>query len=401
MSERVKGHAIVIAGAGPVGLFAAALLVRAGIRVVVLEKNEFLSMDMRASTFHPATLDLLAPLELADPLVARGSITQGWQYMVHGTKQHAVFDLTAIKDLTAHPYRLQCEQFHFTNLAVDHLLRSHLFEIRFGHEVIAVSQQEDGVQLKVRGRGKEYSAETPWLIAADGGKSSVRKVLGLTFDGSVFPKTSITLVLNHPFQLDVPGLLGVNYVWTESGHYSLMQIRDLWRFSYSPDQDQSVEEALSEPVAQAHVQRVFPSSQPYELLQRNYYTLQQRCLDSFRQGRILFAGDSAHLNSPAGGMGMNSGMHDAQCLVEHLVPVLQGADHSLLDRYSRRRRTIVIDEVQRLSARNYRWHRETDPEKRVEIWAELQAIVNDNVKTREFLLESSMIRSRQLEREIE
>jgi 3-(3-hydroxy-phenyl)propionate hydroxylase len=179
-----------------------------------------------------------------------------------------------------------------------------------------------------------------------------------------------------------------------------MQIRDLWRFSYSPDQDQSVEEALSEPVAQSHLQEVFPSEEPYELLQLNYYTLQQRCLESFRFGRILFAGDSAHLNSPAGGMGMNAGMHDAQCLVEHLVPVLQGADAGLLDRYSRRRRTIALEEVQRLSARNHRWHRETDPQKRAEIWQELQDIVNDPQKTREFLLNSSMIRSRQREREI-
>ena len=179
-----------------------------------------------------------------------------------------------------------------------------------------------------------------------------------------------------------------------------MQIRDLWRFSYSPDQDQSVEEALSEPVAQSQLQAIFPSNQPYTLLQRNYYTLQQRCLESFRHGRVLFAGDAAHLTSQAGGMGMNSGIHDAHCLVEHLLPVLGGADDVLLDRYSRRRQIIALEEVQRLSARNHRWHRETDPEKRAEIWRELQEIVNDRDKTREFLLNLSMIRSRQRELEI-
>jgi 3-(3-hydroxy-phenyl)propionate hydroxylase len=149
------------------------------------------------------------------------------------------------------------------------------------------------------------------------------------------------------------------------------------------------------------LQDVFPVNEPYELLQRNHYTLQQRCLESFRVGRILFAGDAAHLDSPAGGMGMNSGIHDAQCLVEHLVPVLQGADDSLLDRYSRRRRTIALEEVQRLSTRNYRWHREIDPGKREQIWQELQDIVNDREKTQDFLLNSSMIRSRQREQEID
>ena len=392
---------IVIVGAGPVGLFTAVLLVRAGYRVIVLEKNDHLALDMRASTFHPATLDLLGSVGLAEPLVARGSITQGWQYMIHGTKEHAVFDLDSISDLTDHPFRLQCEQFHFSNIAVEYLVSRPLFQIRFGHELLGVEDHGSEVQLQIRSPVSEYALSTPWLIAVDGGRSAVRQHLGLTFEGSVFPKTSIVLVLNHPFQFDIPGLLGVNYVWTESGSYGLMQIRDLWRFYYSPDPEQSVEEALSEPVAQAHLQSVFPASEPYELLQRNHYTLQQRCLDSFRVGRILFAGDAAYLDSPAGGMGMNGGMHDAQCLVEHLVPVLRGADDSLLDRYSRRRRTIALEEVQRLSARNYRWISETDPEKREHIWQGLQDIVNDRDKTRNFLLNSSMIRSRQREQEID
>jgi 3-(3-hydroxy-phenyl)propionate hydroxylase len=100
-------------------------------------------------------------------------------------------------------------------------------------------------------------------------------------------------------------------------------------------------------------------------------------------------------------MGMNGGMHDAYCLVEHLLPVLRGDDDALLDRYSRRRRTVALEEVQRLSSRNYRWHRETDPAKRAEIWQELLDIAGDHDKARAFLLDSSMIRSRQREQEIE
>ena len=401
MSASSKNKPIIISGAGPVGLFCAVLLTEAGYPVIVLEKNSGLSMDMRASTFHPATLDLLQPLGLAHALVARGSIASRWQYMVHGTNKRAVFDLDVISDLTEHPYRLQCEQFHFTELALEKLKKNPLFEMRFNSDVREIHEDGDGVRLRAYDHRGSEECWTPWLIAADGGKSTVRKFLGLAFEGSVFPKTSITLVLDYPFQNDVEDLLGVNYVWTDRGHYSLMQIRDLWRLSYSPDQDQSVEEALSEPVAQSNVQAIFPRSTPYTLLQRNYYTLQQRCLDSFRVGRVLFAGDSAHLNSPAGGMGMNGGIHDAHCLIEHLIPVLQGEDDKLLDRYSRRRRSIALEEVQRLSARNYRRHRETDPQKRAQIWQKLQDTVNDREKMREFLLDSSMIRSLQREKEIE
>jgi 3-(3-hydroxy-phenyl)propionate hydroxylase len=391
---------VVIAGAGPAGLFAAILLVRAGHRVLLLEKNDGLALDMRASTFHPATLDLLDPLGLADPLVFRGSITQGWQYMIHGTKQHAVFDLECIRDSTGFPFRLQCEQFHFSNIAVEHLIGSPLFEIRFAHEISGVDARESDVLIRVRRPGEEYEIRGSWLIAADGANSTIRGLLGLSFKGRPLAAASVSLVLDHPFQHDIPGIIGVNYVWTDTGYYSLKQIRDLWRFSYTPRPDLSAEQALSDEVIQAHLQSIFPSATTYEVLKRNYYNLQQRCLDSFRCGRVLFIGDAAHLDSPAGGFGMNAGIHDAHCLVEHLDPVLNGENQELLDRYARRRRTVVLEEIQRLATRNDQWRCETDPGRRALIWNGLQEIVSEPRKTREYLLHSSMIRSRQIEREI-
>lgn len=401
MQRSVSQSPIVIAGAGPVGLFCAVLLVRAGQRVVVLERNGSLAMDMRASTFHPATLDLLGRCGLDESLISRGSITQGWQYMVHGTKDHAVFDLEVISDLTDHPYRLQCEQFHFTNIAIESLIGNPLFEIRFNHELLEADNRDDEVSLHIQNPGGEYELHAPWLIAADGWKSKIRRCLGLAFEGNEYREASVTLLLDYPFQDHVPGLLGVNYVWTDRAYYCLMQIRDLWRFSYSPDPQEPVEDVLSEQSTQARIQSLFPRNRPYKVLLSRHYSLQQRCLDAFRAGRVLFAGDAAHLNSPAGGMGMNSGMHDAQSLVDHLLPVLEGEDDALLDRYSRRRRTVALEEVQRLSGRNHRWYRENDPEKRAAIWRELMEIVDDPERTRAFLLDSSMIASRLREQEIE
>ena len=121
---------------------------------------------------------------------------------------------------------------------------------------------------------------------------------------------------------------------------------------------------MSYAVAQTHIARVSPRANCTAILTRNYYTLHHRCLARFCHGHVLFVGDAAHLNSPAGGMGMNSGIHDARSLADHLIPVINGEDPVLLERYDRRRRTIAQEEVQRLSARNYARHRETEASKR-------------------------------------
>jgi 3-(3-hydroxy-phenyl)propionate hydroxylase len=312
-----------------------------------------------------------------------------------------VFDMAHLSEMTAHPFRLQCEQFQLTELLAEKLANQPLCELRLGATLQSVIPGESQVTVQYQSAGEDSVNVCDWLIAADGASSQVRKSLGLDFDGQIFPKTSITLVLEHPFEDDIPNLLGVNYVWLPDRHYSLMRLRNTWRLTYSPEQDQDIESALSDAVAQTHIARVSPRASGAAILTRNYYTLHQRCLARFCHGRTLFIGDAAHLNSPAGGMGMNSGIHDARSLADHLVPVINGDDPSLLERYDRRRRTIAQEEVQRLSARNYARHRETEARKRMLIWNELQEIVSDPAKHRDYLLDAAMIRSRQREMTIE
>lgn len=392
---------VTIVGAGPSGLTLAWWLVEHGVNVTVLEREGSIPRDMRASTFHPATLDLLMDSGLADALVERGTIVPQWQYLIHESGERAVFDMTCLGDVTAYPFRLQCEQFQLTELLAVKLADHPHCELRFSASLHSATPDSGGVRVHYYDGGESTKKVCDWLIAADGASSQVRKSLGLDFEGQTFPKTSITLVLEHPFEDDIPNLLGVNYVWLPDRHYSLMRLRDTWRFTYSPEQDQDIETALSDEVARAHVARVSPCANNTNILARNYYTLHQRCLERFCHGRIIFVGDAAHLNSPAGGMGMNSGIHDARSLADHLVPVLQGADVGLLERYARRRRIIALDEVQRLSAQNYARHRETQASKRQVIWRELQETVRDPLKHRDYLLDAAMIRSREREQAIE
>ena len=392
---------VTIIGAGPSGLALAWWLVEQGVSVTVLEREIAIPRDMRASTFHPATLDLLTDSGLATELIERGTVVPQWQYMIHESGERVVFDMVHLSEMTAHPFRLQCEQFQLTELLAEKLANQPLCELRLGATLQSVIPGESQVTVQYQSAGEDSVNVCDWLIAADGASSQVRQSLGLDFDGQIFPKTSITLVLEHPFEDDIPNLLGVNYVWLPDRHYSLMRLRNTWRLTYSPEQDQDIESALSDAVAQTHIARVSPRASGAAILTRNYYTLHQRCLARFCHGRTLFIGDAAHLNSPAGGMGMNSGIHDARSLADHLVPVINGDDPSLLERYDRRRRTIAQEEVQRLSARNYARHRETEASKRMLIWNELQEIVSDPVKHRDYLLDAAMIRSRQREMTIE
>ena len=227
----MTGETITIIGGGPSGMTLAWWLVEQGIPVTLLEREPEVPRDMRASTFHPATLDLLAPSGLSHELLARGTEVSRWQYLIHATGETAIFDMTCLADVTEFPFRLQCEQFQLTELLAERLSQHPLCDIRLGVEFVDCHQDDTGVDIKVIEQGREVSIRCDWLLAADGAKSGVRKALGQTFEGQVFSKTSITLVIDHDFASDIPGLLGVNYVWLPNTHYSLMQLLSLIHIS--------------------------------------------------------------------------------------------------------------------------------------------------------------------------
>ncbi|MBL8644701.1 MAG: FAD-dependent monooxygenase [Rhodospirillaceae bacterium] len=393
MSTNVNDDRVIIIGAGPVGLATALFLVNEGVPVTVLEQALTLPEDMRASTFHPASLDMLAQSGIAAALVAEGHKAERWQYFRTDTKDAAIFDMSVLSDVTAHPFRLQCEQFRLTKAIVVHLADHPLFEIRFNAAAKSCDETAQGVRVTASVDGRDEVFAGRYVVGADGAKSTVRGWLGLDLVGETYTRTSVTIVVDYPFEKHLGDMLYVNYVWTADDHYSLMRVRDHWRTGFSPKPGQSIEDAIAEPSLQAHINRILPSNTPYPIVHKGAYTIHKRIADTFRRGRIVLAGDAAHLNSPAGGMGMNSGIHDAAELAASLAQVLRGGDDAVLDRYSRRRHTIAIEDVQAQSDANYKRHREKDPAKREQIWADLKATCADRDKMRAFLMKSSMLAS--------
>ena len=386
---------VAIVGAGPVGLVLALRLATLGVASTVLEAEADISEALRASTFHPPSLDMLDSLGVAAPLIAQGLVTPDWQIRRHEDGARAFFDLSVLRDDTAHPYRLQAEQWKLSRIILAKLAAAHagMVSIVFNARVESVAPDADGVTLTGEGLAP---LRVPYVIGCDGARSVVRRAMGLDFPGDTYPETTILATTPFAFHEVFAGLSNVNYIWTGheafSGTFSLLRVPGKWRASLYPAPGESVEEALEPAAIERKLQAIFPKDTPYEVPDLRPYRVHQRIVENYRLGRLILAGDAAHLNSPAGGMGMNGGIHDAMELAATLLPVLRGeAEDSLLDRYTRRRQPVARQEIMAQADRNRTRMRETDPAKRAKLLADLQAVAGDPVRAREHLLRSSMI----------
>ncbi len=382
---------VLVVGAGPVGLVAALRLARAGVPVVVIDAASGPENDLRASTFHPPTLDMLDTLDLARPLIAEGLVSPTWQVRMHETHEKAEFDVSILAGETAHPYRLQCEQHRLVRIASERIAAEPNADMRWGARLTGLSQDGDGVTAEIETAAGRATIRARYLIGADGARSAVRDLVGLAFTGQTYPETTILAVTPTRFEDHLPGLSNVNYCWRTGTTFSLLRLREFWRVSLYPEGDETIESAQEPAAIQRKLQAIAPTAAPHEVIEVRPYRVHMRIVDTYRVGRVLLAGDAAHINSPSGGMGMNGGIHDAFELTDALADVWRGGDARLLDRYTRRRRPIAEAEILTQADRNRARMQERDPDKRRAALAELQAVAADPVRAREHLLRTSMI----------
>ena len=386
---------VIIVGAGPVGLMTALLLSEQSIEWRLIASEPVLAGDLRASTFHPPTLDLLGRLGLAEPLIAEGLVSPTWQVRLHATGERAEFDLSVIADDTDHPFRLQCEQSRLCALVLERLQADPKGTLMLGWTVDGVTADETGVAVTARpvdAPGADpQTFRARYLIGADGSRSVVRRAMGIGFEGMTYPETTILATSDFPFQDHLPGLSNVNYVWKDGGTFSLLRLRHLWRCSLYPDQGETIEEALQPESIAQKLRAIVPEAADRAPMEVRPYRVHMRIADDYRADRVLLAGDAAHVNSPAGGMGMNGGIHDAAELAATLGEVWRGAPAALLDRYTRRRRPVAEQEMLAQADRNRARMQERDPERRRALLADLQRIAGDRDLAREHLLRTSMI----------
>jgi 2-polyprenyl-6-methoxyphenol hydroxylase-like FAD-dependent oxidoreductase len=381
---------VIIVGAGPVGLVAAVNLARRGVPSILLEASTTPPRDLRASTVHPPTLDMLDEIGLAEPYIKLGIVTECWQVIHLGTRERVVFDLAALKGHTRHPYRLQCEQYHLMPLLIERARESGLVDFRLGVEVIEVTQDADKVVARATANGEPVEFEGQYLVGADGAHSVVRRSLGLPLEGFTYEHSTTLITTPFRFEDEIPELVGANYTWTWLDAGSMFRLRDEWRCTFYPRPGEADQE-LTDDIIESRMQGILERGAPYEVREKRNYKIHQRIVPDYRAGRIVLAGDAAHVTPPTGGLGMNGGIHDAVNLAEKLARVVGGEDEALLDLYTRQRRPIAVAEILAQSHQNRIRMQLWDPEQRKEVMAQMRAIAADAEQTKAMLLRTSMI----------
>lgn len=383
---------VLIAGAGPVGCTAALYLARKGIPVTLIEAHADLPEDLRASTFHPPTLDMLDDLGVAEKLLDVGIVCPIWQYRDTREGVVAEWDLSVLEGDTRHPYRIQCEQYKLTDIIVRELAGMDNVDVRFRVRATGSDQDENGVSLHVETPEGPETLKGRYLIAADGASSAIRVTQGIDFPGLTFPELWLCTSTTYPFEDHFENLAPIAYIADPDFWFVFVRVPGLWRLLMPSRPGETAESLVSDETVQDRMLQVCPKEGDYDTYHRTAYAVHQRVAETYRKGRVFLAGDSAHINNPLGGMGMNGGIHDSVNLCEKLVRVWNGdADDRELDRYDAQRRPIAIDYVQQTTMRNKAMLEETDAAARKAKHDELRATAADTERAREYLLQSSMI----------
>lgn len=385
---------ILVVGAGPVGLSLALDLARRGLPVEVFEADAELNTQIRASTFHPRTLELFAAWGVVDALLARGHRVDRLQYWERDPRRLiAEFDYRLIAADTPFPFRLQCPQ-HIATRVLKPAVEAAGGRVHMGHRLVDFEDRGDHVVARLETAAGPVERVGAYLCGADGAHSTVRKRLGIGFQGKTYEDRFLLIGSDLDTASLMPGAGPVCYVFDPHEWVIILNLPDIVRvvFRMRPEEDEAT--ALEEANLRRRIADFFGPTPPYRIKTTQLYRVHQRVADRFRVGRVVLLGDAAHNNNPSGGMGMNSGIHDAANLADKLARIAAGGPESLLDDYARERRQYAIESVQLYTDRQYGDMVLAEDAARAARNARLAAIAADPVQARAYLLRASMLEDR-------
>lgn len=384
MTEVIDG--VFVSGAGPVGLVTAMKLARAGIRVVVADSEAFIRDEPRAAVYHSPVVERFDRLGLLEDLKQIGVLKQAYHYwsIDHTLLGHFTFDVLRPQD-TAYPFNLHLGQPALAAVILRHLLRVPGADVRWNTRVVGVTQNDESVTATVETAEGTKQIRARWLIGADGAHSGVRRALNLKLEGVTWPEWFVAT--NVRFDFTAHGYGQSNAV-LDPEHWAIIPIIDqtgLWRCTYREDGHLSEEEARRlVPERYALFAPGLADCKPEAV---SPYRVHDRCIDTFRIGRVLMAGDAAHLINPIGGLGLTGGLLDALSLADALIAVIEGRRREhVLDAWAQERRRVFLEVTAPTAKENRRRLSERDPARRQADADRLRRLTNDPELARQALL---------------
>jgi 2-polyprenyl-6-methoxyphenol hydroxylase-like FAD-dependent oxidoreductase len=378
---------VIVVGGGPIGFITALGLAQAGVRVSVLESETRIPDAPRAAVYHWSVIDGLERLGIREEVEKAGFPRQDYTYLVLRTGERIEFSMDVLKERTPFPYNLHLGQHRLAEIALRRLAEYSHATVRFDTRLTKLSQDVDGVTVQAMTPNGQEEMRAKWLIGADGAASTVRHQLALNFEGMTWPERFIAT--NVFFDFDRHGYARGTFQ-VDQDHGAVVAKLDnagLWRCTYMEDASLP-EDSFLERLPRKYA-AMLPGSVDYTIDRAAPYKMHQRCAPTYRVGRVVLAGDAAHVTNPTGGLGLTSGLLDSFALSPALTAVIMdGADPAVLDRYSDSRREIFLNRVspQAVANKQLIFHANGGGERLEEALVTLRRLPTD----RDFLLQRLM-----------
>ena len=344
---------VIVIGGGPVGFINGLGLAQAGVRVSVIEAEPRIIRSPRAAVYFWSVLEGLGRLGILAEAEAAGVRKQDYTYLIRRTGERIGYSMEVLAGDTAHPYNLHLSQDRLADIALHQLRTMSNASVRFGARLEKLQQDAEGVTLSVATAGETQELRARWVIGADGAGSTVRRLLDLSFDGMTWQERFVATNVYCDFERH--GYARATFVIDErfGAVIVILNNEGLWRCTYMEDAALP-EETFLKRLPQVY-QAILPGQSSYRLERASPYRMHQRSAQRYRVGRVILAGDAAHVTNPTGGLGLTSGLLDSYALYPALAAVvLEGADDEVLDRYAAARRDIFVNRVSPQATANKR-----------------------------------------------